>query len=79
MDEKNREIESLGIEQTAGYKNLIAIKDYTLATRTMFRDLEKENEMYRNQIKQFRLELDMLREQIQQIRIQLYQNKATSN
>lgn len=77
MDEKRQEIESLGIEQTAGYKNLIAIKDYTRTTRTMFRDLEQENEMYRNQIKQFRLELDSLKEQIQQLRIQIYQNRAT--
>ena len=77
LSKEEGEIMRFGIKESAGYKNLNAILEYSKKTRGLFQKLEKENEIYRTQIKQFRLELDGLKEQIQQLRIQLYQNKAT--
>lgn len=81
MDDKEKmkkEIESCGIKESAGYKNIIAIRDYTTDTRTMFRNLQKENELYLNQIKQFNIVIEQLRTQMQQLQIKLYKTNSTS-
>ena len=38
------EIEKIGIENTAGYKNLIAIRDYAVKNRALIRSLEAKVE-----------------------------------
>lgn len=78
METGREEIEKFGIEESAGYKNLIAIRDYTQTTRAMFRDLQKENEIYKNQIKQLNIALEVLRKQIIELQISKYGNGATS-
>jgi len=78
MDTGREEIEQIGIEETAGFKNLIAIRDYTQATRTMFRDLQKENELYKNQVKQLNIALEGLRKQIIELQVRSYGSGATS-
>lgn len=78
MENENRyKIEQCGIEETAGFKNLIAIRDYAKSTRAMFRDLENKVNIYQNQIQQQKLEIDGLKNQLQQLQIKIYQNKAT--
>lgn len=77
-EENRRQIESLSLEKTAGFKNLIAIKDYTTKTRDMFRNLQKENEIYKNQIKQQNLALELMRKQIQTLQVNLMQIKNTT-
>lgn len=78
METGKDEIENLSIKESAGYKNLIAIRDYTQTTRTMFRDLQKENELYKNQVRQLNIALEGLRKQITELQIGKYGNGATS-
>ncbi|MDH3930310.1 MAG: hypothetical protein OEV22_20460 [Deltaproteobacteria bacterium] len=63
----NIDIEDLGIENSAGYKNLIAIRDYTKATRQLVKDLEKEMQNVINQLQQEKVERQQLQDQIVQI------------
>lgn len=70
-------MDKFGIKDSAGFKNIIAIKDYTTATRNMFRELQKENELYKNQVRQQGIALELLKTQIQQLQIKLYQNNST--
>ncbi len=78
-DEKmKQEIENCGIKESAGYKNIIAIRDYATDTRTMFRNLQKENELYLNQIKQFNIVIEQMKTQMQQLQIKLYNTNSTS-
>jgi len=72
------EIEKIGIKESAGYKNLIAIRDYTQSTRTMFRDLQKDNELYKNQVRQLNIALEGLRKQIIELQIKSYGGGSTS-
>lgn len=71
-------IKSLGIEDSAGYKNLNAIKDYTVNTRDMFRSMEKKLDLHINQVKQLNLIITQLKEQITQLQIKLYTKNSTS-
>ena len=77
MDEERKEIESLAITETAGYKNLIAIKDYTVKTREMFRVIEKENKIYKDQVLEQGKVIQLLKTQIQHLQIKTQGNKAT--
>jgi hypothetical protein len=72
-----KEIDSLSVNDSAGYKNLIAIQDYAKKTREMFRALQKENAIDRNQVKEQAKVIEMLNKQIQQLHIKLYQNGPT--
>jgi predicted nucleic acid-binding Zn-ribbon protein len=72
-----RLIESLGSSNTAGYKNLIALKDYTVMTREMFRALQQENELYKNQIKQLNVVIEQIKSQVQHLQVKLYSKKPT--
>jgi hypothetical protein len=76
--ENKRQIDSLAIKSSAGFKNLIAVKDYSTKTREMFRDLEKENILLKNQTQQQHLSIELLKTQIQQLQIKLYQNNSTT-
>ncbi len=79
MNSKGREeIEELGVEESAGYKNLIAIRDYVTKTREMFRGLQKENEIYKQQVRQQGIVIDQLKEQMTKLQIGLYSKKATA-
>ena len=78
MNTGRDEIEQIGIEETAGFKNLIAIRDYTQMTRTMFRDLQKENELWKNQVKQLNIALEGLRKQIIELQVRSYGSGATT-
>ena len=44
MSSPQDEIKDMGIKETAGFRNLIGIRDYTVATRKMFRELEARME-----------------------------------
>lgn len=74
-----KEIDALSISDSAGFKNLIAIQDYTKKTREMFRALQKENAIDRNQVKEQAKVIELLTKQIQQLHIKLYQNGPTQN
>jgi len=78
MNKEKFEIEELGVKESAGYKNLIAIRDYVTKTREMFRALQKENEVYKQQIQQQGIIIDQLKEQMIKLQIKLYSKKATS-
>jgi predicted DNA-binding protein YlxM (UPF0122 family) len=67
----NITIDDLGIEQSAGYKNLMAIRDYTKKTRDIVKDLEQKMVHLQNQVQQEKLEKELLKEQIIAIQITL--------
>lgn len=70
-------IEDLGIEESAGFKNMIAIRDYTKATRTLFRELKKETELYKKQVHQQGQAIELLRKQMTELLIKVHSNKTT--
>tara|TARA_R110000796_G_scaffold3216_2_gene12329 strand:- start:1386 stop:1679 length:294 start_codon:yes stop_codon:yes gene_type:complete len=70
-EQLNAALEKFGIKDSAGFKNIIAIRDYTKETRDLFRNLQIENELYKKQIKQQNLVLEQLKGQIQQIQIRI--------
>jgi len=72
------QIESLGLEESAGYKNLVAIRDYATATRKLFRELQEENKIVNKQLQQRSTEIKQLKEQLTQMQIKIYSNKATT-
>jgi hypothetical protein len=75
---KENDIEEYGIEESAGYKNIIAIRDYTKATRQMIRELENEVKTLKNLILEQKTQLDQKGEQIQALQIKLYSGGATT-
>lgn len=44
------DIESYGKEDSAGFKNIIAIRNYVVETRKEFQKLESENKNLRNMV-----------------------------
>jgi hypothetical protein len=72
------EIDDLAISDRAGYKNLVAAMDYTKKTREMFRSLQKENVIYKNQVLEQGKALELLRKQFQLLLIQTYKNGSTT-
>ncbi len=70
-------LESYGVKESAGYKNIIAIQTYTKDSREMVRNLQGEHKRLLDQVKQQKLALDGLRAQIVALQMQVYQNKAT--
>ena len=73
-----KDIDDLSITDRAGYKNLVAILDYSKKTRELFRDLQKENQIYKNQILEQSKALELLRTQVQQLLIAVHQNRPTA-
>jgi hypothetical protein len=63
----NIDIEDLGIENSAGYKNLIAIRDYTKATRLLVKELQAEMANVVTQLQQEKVERQHLQDQLIQI------------
>lgn len=63
----NIDIEDLGIENSAGYKNLIAIRDYTKATRQLVKEIQAEMTNVVNQLQQEKVERQHLQDQIVQL------------
>ena len=63
----NIDIEDLGIENSAGYKNLIAIRDYTKATRQLVKEIQAEMANVVNQLQQEKVERQHLQDQIVQL------------
>lgn len=78
MSKERQEIENLGIEESAGFKNLVAIRDYAKETRELFRKLEEEVKTYKNITVQQGKEIEGLRTQIQNLQIKLYSKNATT-
>jgi uncharacterized protein YlxW (UPF0749 family) len=70
-------IEDLGIEDTAGFKNLLAIRDYTKSTRELFRELEATVENLEKQLQNYKLKGEEQQKQIQALQIKLYSVKPT--
>lgn len=71
-------IEQLGLSDTAGFKNLIAIRDYVVKTREMFRLLQEENKVYKEQVQQQSLAIEQLRKQIQDLQVKMYSRNSTT-
>jgi hypothetical protein len=71
------EYDELSISDRAGYKNLVAVLDYTKKTREMFRELQKETVIYKNQVLEQGKAIDLLRSQMQQLLIKVHQNGPT--
>lgn len=57
-------INDLSLTDTAGYKNLIAIRDYAKKTREEVNEFRKEIENLQTQLNQLRAEKEQLQEQI---------------
>lgn len=73
-----KDIESLGISDMAGYKNLLAIKNFTVATREMARTLEAQvNESKKLIVAQNHV-IDNLQQQVNRLQAKLYSGAATS-
>ena len=64
-------IEDLGIEESAGYKNLMAIRDFTKQTRVIVNDLKADIENLHNQLQQEKLEREQLQAQILTLQMRL--------
>jgi len=83
--EENKEIEELikeydllTVESRAGYKNVIAILEYTKQTRKLFRELEEENKTVKNQVIELKGIIDQMRGQLTQLLMSTYGNGPTS-
>lgn len=75
---KQNNIEDFGIEDTAGFKNLKAIIDYTKTTRSVVRELEHNQKIHLDQVRQQALEINGLKNVINQLRNQIYINGSTT-
>ena len=72
------EYDLLTIESRAGYKNVIAILEYTKETRKLFRELEEENKKVKNQVLELKSVIDQMRGQITKLLMSTYGNGPTS-
>lgn len=77
MSKERREIEDLGIEESAGFKNLVAIRDYTKVTRENFRVLQKDIDIYKNQIIQQGKAIELVKLQLTELLIKVHSNNKT--
>ena len=64
MSEIQTSIDELSMEDSAGYKNLLAIRDYTKKTREEVNEFKKEIKNMQTQINQLRDEKEQLQSQI---------------
>ncbi len=62
--EEIQNIDDLGFKDRAGYKNLLAIIDYSKATRKLIREFEVERKQILNSNLQLKEEITLLKEQI---------------
>lgn len=67
MSNENITINDLSITESAGYKNLIAIRDFTKKTREDVNEFKKEIENLQTQINQLRLEKEQLEQLIHSV------------
>lgn len=74
----SNDIDDYGNIESAGYKNIIAIRDYTKTTRELFRKLEEEIKLYKNQILQQSIAIEELNRKITYLQIQIQGNKKTT-
>jgi hypothetical protein len=74
----DEDIDTLAMTDRAGYKNLIAILEYTKKTREMFRDMQQENKNLKTQVLEQNKSLDLLKTQVQQLLITVHQNRPTA-
>ncbi len=71
------DIDTLGITDRAGFKNLMAVLEYSKVTRELFRELQKENELYKRQILDQGKKIDVLQQQLQSLLISSYSGGPT--
>lgn len=76
--ETDEAIERFGIQESAGFKNLIAIKDYTLATRKLIQANDKKVEELKQLIVGQNEIIIGLRTQIQHLQIKMAGNGSTT-
>jgi hypothetical protein len=72
------DIDTLAMTDRAGYKNLVAILEYTKKTREMFRDMQQENKTLKTQILEQNKSLELMKTQLQQLLITVHQNRPTA-
>ncbi len=72
------DIDTLAMTDRAGYKNLVAILEYTKKTREMFRDMQQENKNLKTQILEQNKSLELIKTQVQQLLITVHQNRPTA-
>ena len=65
------DIDELALKGSAGYRNLVAVKDYSVETRKLFRILQEENKTYINQILQLAKALETMRNQLTEMTIRM--------
>ena len=68
-----REIEHLGVEAAAGFRNSIAIRDYSTTTRKLVREQEELLEVFQKQINQQNKQIQNLQDQIRALQIKILQ------
>ncbi len=73
-----KDIDDLAVTDRSGYKNLIAILEYSKQTRELFRELQKETKIYKTQVQEQNKALEGLRTQLQQLLIAVHQNGPTT-
>lgn len=74
---KEIKIEELSIENSAGYKNLIAIRDFVVKTRKEFRELQEEFLNLQAQVTQLKTEKNQLKDQVNTLQVRLYSQTKT--
>jgi hypothetical protein len=72
------DVDELAITDRAGYKNLVAILDYSKKTREMFRELQKENKIYKDQVLEQGKVIGALRQQITNLLMVVHGNGPTT-
>lgn len=77
MSKGEKEIEELSIKDSAGYKNLIAMRDYAVQTRKEFRELQEEFHKLMDQVIQLKDEKRQLQEQVRMLQVRMYSRNST--
>ena len=67
MSDIETSIDDLSKENSAGFKNLLAIRDYAKETRAEVNEFRKEIVNLQTQLNQLRLEKEQMQQQILQI------------
>jgi len=75
---KDLELDSLAIKDSAGYKNLIAVSEYTKETRKLFRELETKVSNLENKILEQSQTIENQKIQISTLQIKVLGGGATT-
>jgi hypothetical protein len=77
-NEEEEEIRKHGVEDSAGFKNLVAVKDYTVKTRELLRNAEKQIEELKKLVVNQNLTIETMRAQISLMLVKIHGGGSTS-